>query len=612
VEELFTDTKGTRRIDLMCYSVCQRLVVLARVLLVAGIVLGLGSSLTAAPVAQAPAGVRLVPADAAAFLSVRLAEVWKLGSWRNVLVRGDFRERIGLVMDESREEFAQRCQEALGVGIEDIERATVVWPSAENPHLRDVPPEVRTTVIIYTLSRPGLHPKPISGALQQEVRRYRGRTYWTDSDGWTAFYQVDERTFLIGTRSSVEWIIDGMETGGRAGAFAEAVAATTQPALAVFAARPAVLGEAFADRGEKWLPVVRALEPAAAVWGSFSCNLGPRLDLRATFTTSATAVRSCAAAEAAFQKVAEAVSPDRLFSCRRFWSEQKGPEGTVPGGTDFEREHSQARVQLWKAAHDASIRGVGPTLRTSLSASSSFLIAILGRYSSYTLPVLGGDPWYRESQELNKWQLAKAFQKYHADHGCFPPAAVYSKDGKALLSWRVLLLPYLGEAKLFKEFHLDEAWDSPHNRPLTERMPWVYSDWRPTDYRPRPHTYYQVVVGKDSVFEGRRGTAKRKIAGALENTILAVHSNHPVLWTKPEELPLPTEGENRWPEISTAILADGTVSYGPPNPNGDDPLGFDPQTLRSAFSRKSVDRVHLEKAEPLMQTGYIRPQRIIP
>src|SRR5262245_20576013 len=41
-----------------------------------------------------------------------------------------------------------------------------------------------------------------------------------------------------------------------------------------------------------------------------------------------------------------------------------------------------------------------------------------------------------------------------------PAAAIYSKDGKPLLSWRVAILPFIGEDKLYKEFKLDEPWDS--------------------------------------------------------------------------------------------------------------------------------------------------------
>ena len=47
-----------------------------------------------------------------------------------------------------------------------------------------------------------------------------------------------------------------------------------------------------------------------------------------------------------------------------------------------------------------------------------------------------------------------------------PRQAIYSKDGKPFLSWRVALLPYLEQIPLYNKFKLDEPWDSPHNKAL--------------------------------------------------------------------------------------------------------------------------------------------------
>jgi hypothetical protein len=53
--------------------------------------------------------------------------------------------------------------------------------------------------------------------------------------------------------------------------------------------------------------------------------------------------------------------------------------------------------------------------------------------------------------------------------------AIFSKDGKALMSWRVAILPFVGEGALYQEFHLDEPWDSPHNKALLPKMPKVFA-----------------------------------------------------------------------------------------------------------------------------------------
>ena len=64
----------------------------------------------------------------------------------------------------------------------------------------------------------------------------------------------------------------------------------------------------------------------------------------------------------------------------------------------------------------------------------------------------------------NEKQIGLAIHNYIASHGSFPPAYTQDNAGKPLLSWRVLILPYIEQDALFKEFHLDEAWDSPITR----------------------------------------------------------------------------------------------------------------------------------------------------
>jgi peptidoglycan/LPS O-acetylase OafA/YrhL len=67
----------------------------------------------------------------------------------------------------------------------------------------------------------------------------------------------------------------------------------------------------------------------------------------------------------------------------------------------------------------------------------------------------------------NMEPLALALRLYAKEKGHLPPAASRGPDGKLLLSWRVAVLPYLRHeaenGKLYREFHQDEPWDSPHN-----------------------------------------------------------------------------------------------------------------------------------------------------
>lgn len=95
---------------------------------------------------------------------------------------------------------------------------------------------------------------------------------------------------------------------------------------------------------------------------------------------------------------------------------------------------------------------------------------------------------------LNLKRLALAIHNYaDTNQGQLPLAATVGKNGKALLSWRVELLPYLGEQALYNQFKRDEPWDSPHNKKLLGKMPAIYA---PPGVKTRlPYaTFYQVFV----------------------------------------------------------------------------------------------------------------------
>ncbi len=82
----------------------------------------------------------------------------------------------------------------------------------------------------------------------------------------------------------------------------------------------------------------------------------------------------------------------------------------------------------------------------------------------------------RRAQCVNNLkQIGLALHNYHDTTNGFPAAAITSKDGKPLLSWRVAILPYIEQQELYNQFHLNEPWDSPHNKTLIARMPVAYN-----------------------------------------------------------------------------------------------------------------------------------------
>jgi Protein of unknown function (DUF1559) len=141
---------------------------------------------------------------------------------------------------------------------------------------------------------------------------------------------------------------------------------------------------------------------------------------------------------------------------------------------------------------------------------------------------------------MNSWNLksiALAMHTYHGAHGHLPPAATYGKDGQPLQSWRVLILPYFREDEtdqLYKQFKLDEPWDSPTNKPLLAKMPWCYRD--PWPNRAVDRTYYQVFAGPGTAFEGKGLDLDRDFLANGQNTLLLVEGGDTVPWTQPRDL----------------------------------------------------------------------------
>jgi hypothetical protein len=134
----------------------------------------------------------------------------------------------------------------------------------------------------------------------------------------------------------------------------------------------------------------------------------------------------------------------------------------------------------------------------------------------------------------NLRQIGLAMHNYEAAHKSLPLPASLGRDGKPLLSWRVALLPYLGEEELYKQFHLDEAWDSPNNRVLIDRMPSVYRSPMTKDKDPG-RTNYLLPVGNGAGFSADKPTLFKDITDGTSNTIMIVEVNDDigVPWTKP-------------------------------------------------------------------------------
>jgi hypothetical protein len=142
----------------------------------------------------------------------------------------------------------------------------------------------------------------------------------------------------------------------------------------------------------------------------------------------------------------------------------------------------------------------------------------------------------RTASTNNLKQLALALHNYESVNNKLP-CDILDKDGKQILSWRIQLLPYLEQAALYKQFKLDEPWDSKNNLPLLEKMPKVFSSPR-VKLKRKDYTVYQIFSGPGALFNaGKTKYSIGNIPDGTSNTIFAVETSKAVPWSKPADIP---------------------------------------------------------------------------
>ena len=189
----------------------------------------------------------------------------------------------------------------------------------------------------------------------------------------------------------------------------------------------------------------------------------------------------------------------------------------------------------------------------------------------------------RAQRMNNLRQIGLAFHNYLDTYGVFAPRddpKLRDKDGKAFLSWRVHLLPFLEHAALYEKFHLDEPWDSEHNKPLLKEMPELF---KTPGVDQADHTSLQTFTGEGTPFNGKAGPRiPLAIPDGTSNTILVVEAgaDKAVPWTKPADLEVdledPFKSLGKIGGIFQVLFMDGSVR------SVDDTI--DPETLKALIT----------------------------
>jgi hypothetical protein len=465
----------------------------------------------------------LIPAEARGVLSIRLADLWS-----GDLVRAGW-EKI----PKDRDKLAANIEQDVGVRPEQVERLTIVLAG---------PDSSSGEFVIVTLNQP--LPMDKVGALagpEATQEKYKGRTLFKGIRD-EAVALLSERTFVRGKLQTLRGLLD------RPAAQPEGPMA---PVGRLLQTKHVIVGglnvpELAKATANKLPPQVEPLKPLLqAKIATLTVDLGPesRIEAVLTFPDSDSAKKGVAALKAGVGLARAGIAFGKIRATK---------EPALLGLLNLADS----------ALKDAVVEQSDSTLTGVVKAKTdpaTFVPSVMTVVQRQRLAAA------RVQTQNNLRQIALAMLNFHDTYGHFPAAATYDKAGKPLLSWRVQILPFLEQQELYKQFHLDEPWDSEHNKKLLDKLPRVYAT--PAE-EPSDRTHVQGFVGKDAFFEGKQGVRLADIRDGTSNTIMLVEAANAVPWTKPEDLaydpakPLPKLAELFEPGFVHLVLCDGSVRWG--------------------------------------------------
>ncbi|MBO0701227.1 MAG: DUF1559 domain-containing protein, partial [Zavarzinella sp.] len=352
--------------------------------------------------------------------------------------------------------------------------------------------------------------------------------YFLESGPFTALFRVDDRTLMFIPYRGEEGLANLFNLVGQLlrrradGPLAEALAAADQHTL-VAAVRLGQVETLFRGHDEFPRELVPFRSLLRARVAMFTADIAAKTSVtaRLTFADAAAARR----AEPVLKTLMQ-LGVDALNNLRK--EADKDPEwGKVFG-------------PLMELAAGALEKG---DVRTDGSAVVARLDADVGPAATKAmagLPDLTELAASRQKTLNNLKQIGLACHNFHDTMG-YLPTNVTDPTGKPLLSWRVLLLPYLEQNNLYTQLDPTKAWDDPRNARLLEKMPDVFRVYG-RDGHEKGLTYFQMpmsprlVPGGDPFLVPGRRLTLAGIPDGTSNTIMVVEAADGVNWAKPDDL----------------------------------------------------------------------------
>ncbi|MBL8822701.1 MAG: protein kinase [Planctomycetia bacterium] len=200
-------------------------------------------------------------------------------------------------------------------------------------------------------------------------------------------------------------------------------------------------------------------------------------------------------------------------------------------------------------------------------------------------------------------EVGSALLSYQMTFGHFPSNIVDKTTGEPLLSWRVSILPFLEQEQLYRKFHLDEPWDSEHNKALLAEMPEIFDESLPATlwFGRGEHDHYTTAIqgfaGKSALFEPDKKIRLNQVFDGTAQTIALAEAQVRVPWTKPVDMPfdeksLPALGKPGAEQFH-AVLLDSAIYQLNPHMSA--------ELLRGLITTSGGEMVKLDDAAVLQQ-----------
>ena len=482
---------------------------------IACLIFGLGCLLPSAAVATEPP-LNMVPTNSGVFIHARFGTAWTSP------VLTTIKKSLGKYLDKMMNE----AQSELGFSLDIVDTATLYYPV-----MPQGPGDETTFILIVTTNKP-----------YDKDAIFKARRIPAKGEKKDGIIQLKERfvlnfrdatTFLLLHESLLEKYVMKPLAKNEPGVMSEAIQLAQEKHHFVFSLDFSKLpNEIFTAPPPELQPFLPILKTRSSVL--FGDIHEKAISLRGYF--HAESEESATDAERSLKLLLD-LAVRGLQGIKKDKNAYKDIELILPAFNQAEKSLEQSKIAR-----------TGKKVEVQLDYKISFSLDEM-------LPKLVKklDQGAAQQRTLNNLrQIGIAMHNYHALYNGLPASTICDKKGKALLSWRVAILPYVEQDALYKQFHLDEPWDSEHNKKLIAKMPKIYQI---DDKKNDGTTHYCVFTGNGAVFDPIQPQKLIEIADGTSNTLMVATAARSIPWTKPEDL----EFDPTKPVAKLLLFKDGTT-----------------------------------------------------